>query len=192
MDFHDAYDAEGTASGLIWENIGEEKPQIQELTNLELAKALESKTKFTQEEWDAFGIPEVHTRNIIKSGNFYFKPSPTEKGQNLDFHDVYDAEGTASGLIWENIGEEKPQIQELTNLELAKALESKTKFTQEEWDAFGIPEVHTRNIIKSGNFYFKPKGQKFSRQISDIFDQAQVSRFTLIIALLMRCPKHHY
>ena len=73
----------GTASGLKWRNIGNEKPSKgEELTNAaDLASALASTTKsmteFTQEQWDAFGISALRIDHFIKSGKSYFQPAET-------------------------------------------------------------------------------------------------------------------
>lgn len=46
-----------------------------ELTSPELAKALTSKTTFTQKEWDTFGICDLRDDDFVKIGDRYLKPA---------------------------------------------------------------------------------------------------------------------
>ncbi len=70
--------AERCAAGLKWEKAGDSKPtQGRELSHPELAAALESKTEFTQQEWDAFGISDVRSHDFIKVGDAYFRSAET-------------------------------------------------------------------------------------------------------------------
>ena len=68
------------ASGLKWNNVGSARPANgNEFANDELASALQSKTIFTQEDWDVFGIKDLHMDNFIKSGVSYFQPAALYK-----------------------------------------------------------------------------------------------------------------
>jgi len=65
------------------------------------------------------------------------------------------------GLKWQCAGIVKPTTgRQLTNLALAEDLSIKLEFTREEWDAFGITNLHIDDYIKSElGFvcsYFKP------------------------------------
>ena len=61
------------------------------------------------------------------------------------------------GLQWKGAGSTKPSDgKELTNDQLASDLQSKTEFTRQEWDAFGIKDLRIDNLIKSGASYFQP------------------------------------
>ncbi len=61
----------------------------------------------------------------------------------------------AAGLKWE--GCDMPQgSQLLTNDKLAEALEQKQEFTRQEWEAFGINDLQTTDVVKVGSKYFKP------------------------------------
>jgi hypothetical protein len=65
-----------TVSGLNWKKMDPVNPRIgRELSNPGLATALESRTEFTQQEWDEFGITSLHTDDFIKVGGSYFKPA---------------------------------------------------------------------------------------------------------------------
>ena len=64
------------SSGLEWEIVGDKKPiHGRELNNPELAKALTSKHTFSQKEFDALRIVDLHVNDFIKSGESYFKPA---------------------------------------------------------------------------------------------------------------------
>ena len=55
-----------------------------ELKCAELAKALESKTEFTQKEWDALGVHGLLRKDhFIKSSGGYFKPAIEASGGGL-------------------------------------------------------------------------------------------------------------
>ena len=67
-----------------------------------------------------------------------------------------------SHLKWESTGKEKPsEGRELTNPKLSEALASKPDFRREEWDTFGIQDLHTGDFIKSYDSYFKLVHEKF-------------------------------
>ena len=66
-------------SGLKWQRAEASAPtQGEELINSGLSSALSSKTEFTQQEWEAFGISNNFVRmdHFIRAGDgFYFKPA---------------------------------------------------------------------------------------------------------------------
>jgi hypothetical protein len=71
------------------------------------------------------------------------------------------ADGTrvigTTGLKWRKVGHEHPTTGEaLTNAALAAALLDKTEFSQEEWDKFGITDLHYSHFVKADGAYFKP------------------------------------
>ena len=68
----------------------------------------------------------------------------------------------ASCLHWVESGKERPsEGRELSNPGLAKALERKTRFTQQDCHEFRISDLSMDHFIKSGSSYFRPEG-KFS------------------------------
>eukprot|EP00966_Prymnesium_polylepis_P305543 7060771-Prymnesium_polylepis.1 len=68
-----------------------------------------------------------------------------------------DVQQLASGLEWCDAGAEEPKHStELSNERLAQALKRRTKFAEDEWEAFGINELKEEHFIKSGDKYFKP------------------------------------
>ena len=88
--------SEDFADGRKWKKTGETKPaQGHELRNAELAAALRSKTEFTQQEWEAFGISDLRNDDFIKMDNMYFKPEPETfhiGAYVCDVHDLLKAE----------------------------------------------------------------------------------------------------
>ena len=64
----------------------------------------------------------------------------------------------ASGLKWLKAGDTRPANgRDLENAKLAETLMSKTGFTQQEWDAFGITDLRMDHFVKVGESYFKPE-----------------------------------
>ena len=123
--------------GTRWESIGEAKPQRgQEFSNDKLAKQLQSKTEFTLEEWQSFGIKDLRNDSFIQTA------------------------AAPLGLKWENCGPTKPVPgQELDHPQLREALKDKTEFTQQEWIGFGITNLRKDHFVKMGDNYFKPAAQ---------------------------------
>ena len=156
--------------------------QGKELSNSKLATTLQSRTEFTIEEWKTFGIKDLGKNSFIQSGDVYFKPAarldyvqsyldaqsmkmsePEYRdlcGQSLvvsQERDTLASDNAALGLKWEMVGEARPwQGEELSNLALATALQSRREFKLEEWKAFGITDLRSDSFIQSGNVYFKP------------------------------------
>ena len=66
------------SEGLVWLSLGSTEPNTgQQLENASLADALTRKTRFTSEEWNAFGINNLRVEHFVKaSTGFYFKPAP--------------------------------------------------------------------------------------------------------------------
>ena len=122
---------EPAASGLKWQSVGTSEPATgQQLFNTSLEEALSRKTELTQEEWNAFGISNLSKDHFVKSGDSYFTPAAagtTECDAPRSFHP-----------------------------KLSKALMNQTKFTQQEWDAFGITELRMDDIVESGGVRFEP------------------------------------
>jgi hypothetical protein len=77
-----------TPSGLKWTNAGTAQPtQGRKIDNSSLAKTLTSKTDFSQEEWDLFGIQDLHFHDFIKSDSgVYFKPAVAQPRKFLYVH----------------------------------------------------------------------------------------------------------
>ena len=72
--------SQAAASGLRWKNIGDSRPmEGRELKNPKLANALQTKTEFTPDEWDDFGIGDVRENDFVNSRNTYFTPAPPKK-----------------------------------------------------------------------------------------------------------------
>ena len=71
----------------------------------------------------------------------------------------------ALGFKWLSAGDTEPTTgRNLEHPELAEALMSKTEFTQQEWEAFGMvvddlySNLGTDHFVKSGDSYFQPAG----------------------------------
>ena len=100
--------------------------------------------KFTEEQWNAFGVSGLTVDHFIQqSGGSYFKPTD------------------ASGLKWQCAGDEKPEKGvELTNTELANACKSrniKGQFNEEDWQRFGIDDLRMEHFIeRSDGGYARP------------------------------------
>ena len=65
-------------SGITWKEVETEKSKTTsgyELSNKKLSEALKDQSKFTQEEWAAFGIKDLRMSDCIKAGDKYFKPA---------------------------------------------------------------------------------------------------------------------
>ena len=71
---------------------------------------------------------------------------------------------TPSGLKWRKIGTAQPDGRLLQNAKLSSALSGKcasVAFTQREWNAFDIKDLHMDNFVKSDDScYFKPARQQ--------------------------------
>ena len=93
-----------------------------EVLNADLSEALEKKTEFTQEEWEAFGITALRMGHFIKAGDKFFQPAGIMGRRR---------EEPASGLKWKEAGAGKPG-NGLTSKELSEALGGKLDFTQKD------------------------------------------------------------
>jgi len=78
-------------------------------------------------------------------------------------------ETKAPGLKWLPAGDTEPTGRNLEHKKLAEALTRKKEFTKQEWEAFGIKDLHTYHFIKSGDSYFQPA-------VKDITDDDVVER----------------
>jgi hypothetical protein len=68
--------------GLVWREVDPgidlQVHEGRELSNPELSGALATKTVFTSQEWDAFGIRDLRMHDLVRSGDSYFTPAPSE------------------------------------------------------------------------------------------------------------------
>ncbi len=81
-----------TPAGLKWKGCGTDMPEGSRLlTNDKLAKALEEKQKFTRQEWEAFGIKDLQTNDVVKVGSQYFKPVGTPAATKIQIQNEIDA-----------------------------------------------------------------------------------------------------
>ena len=72
-----------------------------------------------------------------------------------------------AGFVWKNVGTEKPEGDELSNQKLKDALRNgKIKFTEDEWNSFGVSGLHSASFIKSGGCYFQPSSKEFADIVS--------------------------
>lgn len=78
-----------------------------------------------------------------------------------------NATGEVSGLSWLQV--DKASGDELVNNELANALQHKTRFTRNEWNAFGVRKLSSNSYIVSGDSYFRPQAKE------DLLDLQRVS-----------------
>jgi len=63
--------------GLKWHSVGDARPGGgRELTNHQLADALQFKTRFLQEELDGWGLTDLREDDFIASGKCFFRPVP--------------------------------------------------------------------------------------------------------------------
>ncbi len=153
--------------GLAWRDAGATRPQRgRELSSAALAAALACKTEFARHEWAAFGICDLRDEDFIRSGDRYFQPGGNEDAVARLLEHLREP----SGLRWVCVGPARPapaaarvdfvQGRELRHPGLAVALTSKTEFTEEEWEAFGICELHPDDWVRAGANYFKPEHDK--------------------------------
>jgi len=64
------------------------------------------------------------------------------------------------GVKWERVGTTRPnQGRELISPALATSLASKTEFTKQEWDRFGITGLCSSDFCMVGDVYYKPAGE---------------------------------
>ena len=160
--------------GIRWEKIESGKPPAgKEIICEGFAKG---QSDFTQDHFDASQIEEsdLTEYSYICVGDSYFKPVRTPTGTDISDEDDAKAlikairnKKTASGALgriykWLPVGDIEPTTgHNLQNSKLAEALRSKTEFTVQEWEAFGIEVLPTDHFIKSGDSFFQPAGQQF-------------------------------
>ena len=96
--------------------------------------------------------------------------------------DIVDQPTTALALKWKNVGPEKPKRgKEIKNEELAKALQQRMHFSQQEMDNFKVGGISYQDFIRVEDKYFR---QDFGEQ--------EISR-TLHVAntlILQQSPDH--
>ena len=92
-------------------------------------------------------LPHFSASDMVALACLIYKAQEGDQGIRLP----------ASGLKWRNIGETTPsQGQELYTPELAIALTTKSTFTQQEWEVFGICDLKMSQFVRSGGTYFRP------------------------------------
>ena len=83
----------------------------------------------------------------------------------------------ASGMKWEQLSSEKPKSStEICNLELAKALQHKVDFSQEECAAFGLSNLPYESCINVKGTYFKQAMSPDWMVVKAVFDDEVHSR----------------
>jgi hypothetical protein len=130
-----------TLSGRQWKKVGDEKPlKGRNLEHAHLAKALGHKTEFEEREWEAFGIKDLDKDDFILSDR-----SLGSRWMEVDSDEGKKA--AKAGTL-------------LKNDELAKGLQQKVDFSQQEVDKFTLGELFCKDsIIKvqgEPSKYFKP------------------------------------
>jgi hypothetical protein len=71
----------GKAFGLRWRNIGRQRPAGIALKNSRLEKALQTRQRFTQKEWDAFDVPNLKRDHHVLSNGNYFEPTDCDSSE---------------------------------------------------------------------------------------------------------------
>ena len=86
---------------------------------------------------------------IVRSGQASFLGPPiNEVGQDV-----------LNRLRWVDIGSAKPiSFVELKNEKLASALVEKQTFNEEEWESFGVDQLLSHHVVRSGEVYYQPSG----------------------------------
>ena len=107
------------------------------------------------------GLPTVSTDSLLACGGSFQSEviggSIFPKGGGFAYLQLRDG---GPGLRWNETGATRPiKGRELDSSELSKALKSKTKFSQDEWDAFGICDLGDDDFIMSDDKYFKPAAE---------------------------------
>ncbi len=138
-----------TLSGRKWQKAGDEKPpKGRNLEHADLAKALGHKTEFTEREWEAFGIKDLDKDDFILSDR-----SLGSRWMEVDSDEGKKAE--KAGTL-------------LKHAELAKGLQQKEEFSQQELDKFTLGELTCDSIIKvrgEPSKYYKPERQSYFQPV---------------------------
>lgn len=151
------------ASGLTWEKLTvEETPKGVELKNDKLKQALAHSEGaiqvFDKQQLNSFCISEnVHVMHFIEAGGRYFRPKEAAES-------VGGEQGKAEelGLRWQYVGKVQPDGKELNNSRLAEALakQTLTKFTNAQWEKFGILDLQEDDWIQwksnEDTYFFQP------------------------------------
>ena len=87
------------ASGLEWKNVGHARPAGgEELTNDALSQALQRTNRFTEKEWDAFGISHLPMTAFIKVSGDYFQPVPLTAAAAHPSGNIYKPHFSGDGV----------------------------------------------------------------------------------------------
>ena len=164
LETHTAERDQDPASGLAWINCGSQfkagnvPSQGMMLTNPNLAEALQDRTTFKPEELHDFGIGKLFMGDRIQS-----------KASGLKWNQIEKRPQRINRLKWLNKGKMQPdEANQLKNSKLAEALESKTEFTDDEWQNFGLHgELRLSHWIlnKSETYYFAPTAEDVGREL---------------------------
>jgi hypothetical protein len=185
-------------SGLMWTRAsGAERPaRVRELSNPKLLGKLASEQGdvmiLAPQEGEGHGIVNVRINDFVWSVDACFTAVMVMRGEEVvdtcDLEDTakllrarvakVDAEGRLGlreavlvlGLEWLSAGATPPAGGvALETPKLAEALATKTSFTQDEWDAFGIRNLTHKDVIKCGDdAYFVPAASKLDMRGLDL------------------------
>ena len=87
------------ASGLEWKNVGHARPAGgEELTNDALSQALQRTNRFTEKEWDAFGISHLPMTAFIQVSGDYFQPVPMTAAAAHPSGNIYKPHFSGDGV----------------------------------------------------------------------------------------------
>ncbi len=106
-------------------------------------------------------LKEAFDWNLTRELLCQFKEAPVDlKIEHYgppDTTPIEDDHSPFLGSKWEKCGTDMPEgSQLLTTAELAKALKKKKEFTRQEWEAFGIKNLQTNDVVKVESEHFKP------------------------------------
>ena len=145
---------------LCWVAAGDMDPsQGVEIQNDDLSRKLSGGVlDFSQEEWRAFNIANVHYDNFIKTDSGLFRP----KYQACSFVTSYRGK-----VVWRSLGGARPNGgHELINdsMEFKRALwgprtalkGERIEFTPDNWMAFNIPNLRGDHFVNVDDAYFRP------------------------------------
>ena len=123
---------------------------------------------------DALGVWQLSRTPFVFPGQHFNVDFLTQRDIHLDkigerpmAFPTPDPTQPASGLLWQVVNcDSRPSTgEELINEDLAQALRSKTKFTQEEFDAFKVECLRMDHFIKSGSCFFQPARVKLAHRM---------------------------
>ena len=123
--------------------------------------------ELSESEWKDFETPILTMGNSAQSIDHVFKPEAKETNWNNiliyymeNYRQIRNLNwGAPLGLKWRKVKNGKTgNGQEIINEDLTNALKHQRKFTQTEWDTFGIKNIREDSFVKSGPSYFEPSG----------------------------------